>query len=186
MPIGNYTDNRSDWVDKTPFVTACSKLITLTENNLALIKQETFANWGGDSFNPFVGVTFTTIGYAGLTLFGDEPYDNVVFALRCACTEEGWPLLTLMDVWFRIYCVERGQYYPDATGVQMYSLPTWILGFPFPGWQWQTILIEVDITPPAGAWSAQSYEFQLQAKYSPSATQRLADFKGMIGVLERE
>ena len=185
MAFGNWNDNRTDWFNKTPHSTACPKLDNITKNSHALIKQETFVNWGRDEFDPFVSTSWGVRAYMGLTLYGTEPYDNVVFALNVACAEEGWPLLTYMNVWFRVYNVERDEYYPNATGIQMYSLPTWILGFPFPGWQFQTLLIEADMTPPAGAWTARSYELQIQTKYSPSATQRLGKMRGFIGTMER-
>jgi len=185
VAIGTWEDNRDAWVDKTPHSTACAKLHDFTENSHALVKQETFVNWGKDSFNPFSSFVWGTRAYVGLTLNANTPYDNIVFAILIACTEEDWPVLTLMDVWFRIECVERSEYYPNAAGIQMYSRPVWRLGFPFPGWQWQTLIIEVDITPPAGPWAAQSYEFQLQTKYNASATQRMADMRGFLGILER-
>lgn len=185
MAFGEWTDNRDHWVDKTSLLTSCPKLGAFAENSEALIRQETFTNWGRDEFDPFVSVVWGVRAYVGLTLYGDEPYDTIVFAINVACTEEGWPLLTYMDVWFRVYNVERDEYYPNSSGLQMYSLPYWPLGFPFPGWRFQTLLIEADLTPPAGAWSAQSYELQLQTKYSPSATTRMGKMRGVTGILER-
>jgi hypothetical protein len=185
MAFGNWTDNRDSWVDKTPFATACAKLDDMSENNHALIKEETFANWGRDEEDPFTSQVWGVRAYIGLTLYGDEPYDNIVFAIVCAGTEENWPAGVDMDVWFRIYNVERAEYYPDATGISMWSIPFWPLGFPFPGYYFQTKIIEASLTPPAGAWSPGSYELQLQTKYSPSATQRFTKMRGLVGILER-
>jgi len=185
VAFGNWADNRDSWVDKTAHATACPKLHDLTKNNHALIKQETFVNWGGDEFDPFTSGAWGIRAYMGLTFYGDEPYDNLVFALVVACTEEDWPLMTYMDVWFRIYNVERAEYYPNAAGIQMYSLPNWRLGFPFPGWFFQTLIIEASLTPPAGAWGPGSYELQLQSKFLGSATQRHQKMRGLVGIMER-
>ena len=185
MAIGTWEDNRGDWVDKTPHSTACAKLHKFTENSHVLIKQETFVGWGGDDFEPFDSQIWGTCAYIGVTLNANTPYDNMVFAIVVACTEEDWPVLDLMDVWFRIYNVERAEYYPNAAGIQMYSRPVWKLGFPFPGWQFQTLIIEADMTPPTGAWTAQSYELVLQTKYAPPPTQRLGKMRGLMGIMER-
>lgn len=185
MAFGTWEDNRADWFDKTPLIDACPKLDDFTKNSHALVKQETFANWGGLEFDPLISVTWGIRGYMALTLYGNEPYDKLMFMLYIACTELDWPLMIYMNVWFRIYNVERDEYYPNSSGIQMYPRPAWITPFPYPGRYFQTLLIEADLTPPAGAWSAQSYELQLQSKYTPTATQRISMMRGMIAIMER-
>ena len=93
--------------------------------------------------------------------------------------------MAYMDVWLRIYNKERDEYYPNSNGIQMYPRPPWITPFPYAGPYFQTLLIEADLTPPAGAWSAQSYELQLQTKYAPTATERISMMRGMIAIMER-
>jgi len=186
MAIGSWTDPTSDWFDKTPFLTACTKLHNLTQNSHALVEQETFVNWGRDQIDGFFTVgAWTNRALWGVTLDGTEPYDQMVYMFHLAVTEEGAPLLAPLDCWMRIYCPERAAYYPDATGYQPISLPIWLLGNPFPGYQYQSIMITVDLTPPSGAWVAGSYEFQLQEK-SNAPLQRHSRLRSMVGVLTRE
>jgi hypothetical protein len=186
MAIGTWNDLTSDWFDKTPFITACIKLHNFTINSHALAEQETFVNYGRDQIDGFFTVSdWTDRQLWGLTLNGDEPYNWMVYMFHLAVTEEGAAPFAALDCWMRIYCPEREEYYPNATGYQPISLPLWPMGFPFPGYYYQSIKISVDLTPPTGAWSAGSYEFVLQEK-ALSAPQRYSRLRSMVGVLTRE
>lgn len=186
MAIGTWNDLTSDWFDKTPFLTSCIKLHNFTVNSHALVEQETFVNWGHDDIDGFFTVSDWMVrALWGLTLDGTEPYDRIVYMFHLAVTEEGAALLAPLDCWLRVYCPERGEYYPNATGYQPISLPHWPLGNPFPGYYYQSIKIEIDLTPPSGAWVARSYEFQLQEK-ALSAIQRYSRLRSMVGILTRE
>lgn len=172
MALGNWNYTAGDWPDHRALNETCALLADLTENEQALILQEACAQKGevsNVSLSP--KSTWLDLSRWGMTLLGDEPYDNKRVVI-------GWRISGGGDTFAqRIYCVERAEYYPNISGQALVSVP----GPPAPI---QEYTINISLLPPAGPWSAGSYEFVHQV-YQGNAWLGSWLQKGLIAFLER-
>lgn len=163
MAIPNWRDTSSDWPFHRDLATSCDPLKDLTLNDDALIHQQIIMS-GGDNSSIIATPldNWVAKNMYGVTFRGNEPWNYIQHFLYYKICMTGCPDPPPSDchpLW-RIYNVERNEYYPHVAGtvLEEYDIPC-------PGGGYDLFYcssILIPLVPPSGPWNAGSYELRTE------------------------